>query len=271
MFTSLKSIAAGAAFAALAIITGASAQNVVFSSGDDLGSFTPFNASNAAVVTYGDSGWLGPGPGAPGVGLSSIKLRLATWGSNVPGSTDIEFTLNDGDPSRLVFGTGDVLYSTTIEGVKLPPAQPGVATFFEIDIPLPGVRTRGGFNNVGWSIKCRNFNYAGQFGFQVSSCTTQYLGFYTNNASFFNGNGWSLFAFGPNSCTQIAQFSVTIFDAPPCVGDINSDGAVDSADLGSVLSAWGSVGKSIPEDLNGDFQVDSGDLGVLLSAWGACP
>ena len=270
MQPSLKSLVAGAALAVLATISGASAQSVVFDSGNDLGSFTPFNSSNAAVVKYGDSGWIGPGPGAPGVGLSSIKLRLATWGSNLPGSTDIEFTLNDGDPSGLVFGNGAVLYSTTITGVKLPAAFPGSATFFEIDIPLPGVRTTGGFNNVGWSMKCRNFNYAGQFGFQVSSCTTQWVGFYTNNASFFNGNSWSLFAFGPNTCTQIAQFSVSITDSP-CIGDINSDGAVDSADLGSLLSAWGSFGKNIPEDLNGDFEVDSGDLGVLLSAWGGCP
>jgi hypothetical protein len=52
---------------------------------------------------------------------------------------------------------------------------------------------------------------------------------------------------------------------PGCVsGDLNCDGLVDSADLGALLSGWGSSG---PTDLNGDGDTDSADLAVLLSAW----
>ena len=113
-------------------------------------------------------------------------------------------------------------------------------------------------------------NYQGQFGFQVASCSTQYVGFYTNNASFFNGSFWSLFAFGQDPCTQVANFSVTIFKAP-CSGDIDLNGSVDAADLASILAAWFSSGKGLPEDLNGDGSVDAADLSTLLANWGTCP
>lgn len=269
MISRTRSLFLGSVLAALFALPGALAQTAVFDNGNDAGFFAPFNAGNAAVVKYGDGGWLGPGPGAPGVTLSRITLRLATFNSPVPGTTDIEFTLNDGDPSGLIFGTGAVLYSTTITGVDLPAAVAPDATFFSIDIPLPNIRTNGGFNNVGWSVKCRNFNFQGQFGFQVATCSTQYVGFYTNNASFFNGNNWSLFAFGQDPCTQVANYSVTIYDAP-CTGDIDGNGSVDASDLATLLGAWGLSGKGLPMDLNGDQLVDAADLALLLGGWGDC-
>ena len=253
--------------AALAPASAASAQ-VVFETGNDNGYFTPFNSANAGTVKYGDSGWLGSGPGSPGVPLGRMTLRLATFGGEVPGSTDIEFTLNDGDPSRLVFGSGAVLYSTTIAGVELPAAFGTDPTYFDVVIPLPRVMTLGNFNNVGWSVKCRNFNYTGSFGFQVGICTSQAFGFYTNNASFNNGTSWSLFAFGADICTQIAQYSVVI-ERAQCTGDLDGSGVVDGADLGGLLGAWGTPGS--PADLDGDGTVGGADLGVLLGNWGTCP
>jgi len=47
--------------------------------------------------------------------------------------------------------------------------------------------------------------------------------------------------------------------------DLNGDGAIDGADLGILLAAWGQ-GPS-PADLNEDGAVDGADLGILLSAW----
>jgi predicted outer membrane repeat protein len=49
------------------------------------------------------------------------------------------------------------------------------------------------------------------------------------------------------------------------VGDLNCDGAVNGADLGLLLAAWGSADPLA--DLNGDGVVDGADLGILLSAW----
>jgi hypothetical protein len=264
-----------AALAAALLAAAAHAQNVVFATAGDGGFFTPFNAGNAATVKYGDSGWLG-GPDSPPVALGSITMQLATFSNGTPaaaGLTDLEITINNGDPSGLVFGPGNVLYSTVLTGVELPATDGTSATFFSIDIPLPGVLTAGGFNNVGWSVKCRNFAFAGSFGFQVGTCTGQTVGFFTNNASFFNGAGWSLFAFGPDTCTQIAQYAVTILDAAPasCPADFNDDGAVDGNDLGILLAAWGPAGPGEAEDLNQDGAVDGNDLGILLAAWGPCP
>jgi YD repeat-containing protein len=55
----------------------------------------------------------------------------------------------------------------------------------------------------------------------------------------------------------------------PCIADLNSDGAVNGADLGLLLGAWG-PGPSIA-DLNSDGSVNGADLGLLLGAWGPCP
>lgn len=59
--------------------------------------------------------------------------------------------------------------------------------------------------------------------------------------------------------------------ATSCRGDLNLDGAVNGADLGALLGAWGSVapGGSVA-DLNGDGAVNGADLGSLLGAWGPC-
>lgn len=57
--------------------------------------------------------------------------------------------------------------------------------------------------------------------------------------------------------------------AAPCPADVTGDGQVNSADLGTLLGAWGQHGG--PSDVNGDGIVNSGDLGAMLGAWGACP
>ncbi|MFO0874456.1 MAG: laminin B domain-containing protein [Phycisphaerales bacterium] len=59
------------------------------------------------------------------------------------------------------------------------------------------------------------------------------------------------------------------FGGPICPGDLNLDGAVDGADLGLLLTAWGSADSVADLDFNG--VVDGGDLGLLLGSWGPCP
>jgi hypothetical protein len=51
---------------------------------------------------------------------------------------------------------------------------------------------------------------------------------------------------------------------PPVQGDLNGDGVVNGADLGILLTGWGTDGAG---DLNGDGVVDGADLGILLTAW----
>ena len=56
---------------------------------------------------------------------------------------------------------------------------------------------------------------------------------------------------------------------PPCVGDLNDNGEVNSADLGFLVACWGQSNHDA--DLNGDGVVDSSDLGIMLGNWGPCP
>jgi hypothetical protein len=57
-----------------------------------------------------------------------------------------------------------------------------------------------------------------------------------------------------------------------CRGDLNSDGQVNSLDIGILLGFWGFPGVGIPvaADLNNDAVVDAADLSILLGNWGAC-
>ena len=56
-----------------------------------------------------------------------------------------------------------------------------------------------------------------------------------------------------------------------CPGDLFADRLVNGADLGVLLSQWGSSGAGVVSDINRDGSVDGADLGTLLSNWGACP
>ena len=56
----------------------------------------------------------------------------------------------------------------------------------------------------------------------------------------------------------------------PCPGDLDGSGAVDAADLATLLGAWG-ANPGHPADLNGDGDVNAADLAILLGAWGPCP
>ncbi len=73
---------------------------------------------------------------------------------------------------------------------------------------------------------------------------------------------------GVNSPTNYAGGTGSV-DACPCVGDLDGSGAIDGADLGLLLSDWGSSGSVA--DLDGSGTVDGADLGQLLAGWGSCP
>lgn len=197
---------------ALALSAGAANADIVFQNASNNGFFTPFNSGNASIVKYGDSGYLGFGPTNT---LTSITLGLAVFGGTGAGTTDIIFTYNDGDPSgNFLFGPGTLLHTATLTNVALPSAAAG-PQFFNVTIPLPNIVTDGNFNNVGWTVSLANYNYSGEFGFQCSTASGQSTGFYTNNAAFYNGSSWSLFAFGPNPDTGVANFVATINNNVP--------------------------------------------------------
>jgi hypothetical protein len=207
-------------------LAGSAHATVVFSNTFDNGFFTPFSSSTAAGVRYGDSGWFGGGSDAP-IGLTGITLGLAMANSTREGSADVRFTFHDGDPSGLVFGSAAQLFSTTVRVTLPDAAENGGPVFFNLSIPLTGVSTLGGFNNVGWSVSVSNFDSDGQFGFQCSSGFGQTAGYYTNNASWYNGTNWSLFSFG-SGAFGVANF-VAELQAVPAPGAVASLAALGLA------------------------------------------
>jgi hypothetical protein len=64
---------------------------------------------------------------------------------------------------------------------------------------------------------------------------------------------------------QLYSANLTITPVPALPADLNGDGAVNAADLGVLLAAWGS---SLDlADINNDGIVDGNDLGLMLSSW----
>jgi hypothetical protein len=87
---------------------------------------------------------------------------------------------------------------------------------------------------------------------------------------FLGSNGrWNDISESGGSFAHIGLVELGPPPPPACAADLNHDGIVGGADLGALLSVWGTVG-NVPEDLNGDGVVGGADLGALLSAWGAC-
>ena len=62
--------------------------------------------------------------------------------------------------------------------------------------------------------------------------------------------------------------SATVCD---CEGDISGNGSINAADLGILLSLWGTSPEDGQADLNHDGLVNAADLSALLAAWGPCP
>ena len=57
---------------------------------------------------------------------------------------------------------------------------------------------------------------------------------------------------------------------PPCPEDLTNDGAVNGADLTTLLAFWGACGTPCLGDIDQSGTVDGQDLTRLLAAWGSC-
>lgn len=83
-------------------------------------------------------------------------------------------------------------------------------------------------------------------------------------------DGWVV---GPTAFTTNASQETAGAVNPPCAGmlcpgDLDTDGVVNSIDLGILLSKWGELGTVA--DIDGSGVVGAGDLAAILAAWGAC-
>lgn len=57
--------------------------------------------------------------------------------------------------------------------------------------------------------------------------------------------------------------------SPPCIGDLNTDGSVNSFDFGLFASAFGGTCTGCRADMNGDNAINSFDFGIFASAFGS--
>jgi hypothetical protein len=91
----------------------------------------------------------------------------------------------------------------------------------------------------------------------LSNNTTYYWGVTANNVT------------GSTASTPGAQSFVTFAVPPACVGDLDGDNDVDTADLTSFLGQFGtSVTPGTGADFNGNGQVDTTDLTTFLGRFG---
>jgi len=58
---------------------------------------------------------------------------------------------------------------------------------------------------------------------------------------------------------------------PPCAGDLDGNGMVNTVDLVNALAAWGACPTNrCHADIDGDGMIDLTDILALFAAWGPC-
>ena len=74
-----------------------------------------------------------------------------------------------------------------------------------------------------------------------------------------------------DACDMSGDFNRNMLpDGCECIADLFVNGEVNGADLGALLSEWGSASAGTVSDLNRDGIVNGEDLAFLLNAWGPC-
>jgi hypothetical protein len=95
-------------------------------------------------------------------------------------------------------------------------------------------------------------------------------GWRLSNIADISADGKSLVGWGVVAGNQRAFLVTGLALVPDPCGDLFVDGIVNGADLGILLSQWGSATASTVSDLNRDGRVNGADLGILLNSWGPC-
>jgi hypothetical protein len=102
-----------------------------------------------------------------------------------------------------------------------------------------------------WSLTAPTAGIGDAFGHAIAlDSATLAVGAYATDGAALNQGALHLYAIAP----------------VPCTGDLDGDGIVDSADLGALLSAWGTPAA----DLDGNGDTGASDLAAMLNAWGVC-
>ncbi len=84
----------------------------------------------------------------------------------------------------------------------------------------------------------------------------------------FESNGTLVGNFASGASQGLIRPTVMILvTPPPCPGDLNNDDVIDTADLGTLIGAFGTADPVA--DINNDNIVDTADLGILIAQFGS--
>ncbi|MDG1979481.1 MAG: DNRLRE domain-containing protein [Phycisphaerales bacterium] len=154
------------------------------------------------------------------------------------------------------------------------PSQAGDATWFHTSYPDAFWATPGGDRQRTASGSVL-IDTNGSYTFTGDGLAADVQGWIDGGAN----HGWVMTAdvSEPRTVRQIASresgnasnrptLIVVFEESSGPAADFNGDGAVNGADVGLLLAAWGSC-PGCPEDLNDDGVVNGADLGLLLVEW----
>ena len=93
---------------------------------------------------------------------------------------------------------------------------------------------------------------------------------YTHCGRFSRYGCWSVLEWitQPTTPREQALIDYANGGVAPCPADLDGDGVVGGADLGSLLIKWGT--SDAAADLDGNGTVNGADIGIMLIAWGEC-
>lgn len=121
------------------------------------------------------------------------------------------------------------------------------------------------------------WDFQGNEVFQQTGIMTQLIQVPSGVLDFEMTYEWAAFTVNGDAVGQSEYWSFTteseIIIPPDCPADLNSDGSVDTADVGGLLIVFGNTGTpgTVFGDINGDGIVDTADLGLLIAGFGPCP
>lgn len=145
---------------------------------------------------------------------------------------------------------GDFFYHiASVEPIKSPACVMSIA---QSDEATGDIHLEASTGAKGRALQSLHVGVGGHPHGQICACSEE--GLYRVTFVAWDGNG----------VYADSQPVTILVDAHANPADIDQDGIVGAADLGALLSAWGTPAA----DLDGNGTTDAADMAILLSAWG---
>ena len=233
------------------------------------GSYTLSLSGATIQQKYGIQAWkdhgLGSGVPDPGVAIASVDVQ-----GDGRFHVASKVTSLTGGQYRYDYAVHNMNSNRAARGFNVPlPAGVTAANLYFHDVPHHSgepyattdwtAATTGA--GVGWSTQ----TYAQNTNANALRWGTMFNFSFTCSSAPANGTAIiDMFNPGGTGDPMTAAVSVPVPSSPAVVGDLDGNGAVNGADLGGLLAAWGTSG---PADLNSSGTTDGGDLTMLLANW----